>query len=359
MIINNLSLVNFRNYKSIDINFQKGINILVGNNGVGKTNIVEAINYLTLGKSFKTNNDGELINFDEEYLKINLEFVSKSKKTIQCIISKDSKKIIYNDYEIKRLSELNGKLISVLFTPIDVNLFKDSPSLRRRFLNIYISSFDNTYLKQLSMFNSLLKERNALLKSEVLDKNYLEIIDDKLIEISYPIMTKRKEIIKKLNLSINTIFQNIDDTSNEITLVYKTDLDEDNYQDYYQAMKRKYKDDFESDRRRKSTSRGIHHDDMVMLLNGREIALYGSQGQNRIGSLSLKLTMIELIRKEIAEDPIIILDDVLSELDMQHQTKLLEILKNYEQVFITCADNSLLVDNASIYKIENGKLIGR
>ncbi len=359
MIINNLSLVNFRNYQSLDINFQKGINILVGNNGVGKTNIVEAINYLTLGKSFKTNNDEELIKFDEEYLKINLEFVSKSKKTIQCVISKNSKKIIYNDYEIKKLSELNGKLISVLFTPIDVNLFKDSPALRRRFLNIYISSFDNSYLKQLSLFNNLLKERNALLKNERIDRNYLEIIDDKLIETSYPIMIKRKEIIKKLNLSINTIFQNIDSTSNEISLVYKTDLDLEDYQEYYQSMKRKYKEDFESDIRRKSTSRGIHHDDMIMLLNGREIGLYGSQGQNRIGSLSLKLTMIELIKQEIDEDPIIILDDVLSELDIEHQNKLLEILKNYEQVFITCADNSLLVDDASIYKIENGKLIGR
>jgi DNA replication and repair protein RecF len=359
MIINNLSLVNFRNYQSLDINFQKGINILSGNNGAGKTNIVEAINYLTLGKSFKTNNDEELINFNEEYLKINLEFVSKSKKTIQCIISKNSKKIIYNDYEIKRLSELNGKLISVLFTPIDVNLFKDSPSLRRRFLNIYISSFDNTYLKQLSIFNNLLKERNALLKSERIDRNYLEILDDKVIETSYPIMIKRKEIIKKLNLSINTIFQNIDSSSNEISLIYKTDLDLDNYQEYKETMKRQYKDDLQSDIRRKATSRGIHHDDMIMLLNGREIALYGSQGQNRIGSLSLKLTMIELIKKEIDEDPIIILDDVLSELDIQHQTKLLEILNNYEQVFITCADNSLLVDNASIYKIENGKLIGR
>lgn len=359
MIINNLSLVNFRNYKSLDINFSKGLNILSGSNGAGKTNIVEAINYLTLGKSFKTNNDEELISFDEEYLKINLEFVSKSKKKIQCIISKNTKKIIYNDYEIKKLSELNGKLVSVLFTPIDVNLFKDSPALRRKFLNISISSFDNVYLKELSLFNNLLKERNALLKNERIDKNYLGILDDKIIETSYPIMIKRKEIIEKLNLNLNNIFQNIDSNSNSIKLIYKTEEDVDEYARYYQVMKKKYLDDFESDTRRKSTSRGIHHDDMIMLLNGREIALYGSQGQNRISSLSLKLAMIELIRQEIGEDPIVILDDVLSELDELHQTKLLNILNNYEQVFITCADNSLLVDNASIYKIENGKLTGR
>ena len=171
MKINKLKLVNFRNYKETEIEFSKGVNIIVGDNGVGKTNLVEAIDFLTIGKSFKTNDELEMIRFEEEFAKVELDFFRKENKTIKWVISNAGKRFSYNDIELKKLTELNGKLVDVLFVPEDVSFFKDNPSNRRRFLDLNISFLNKEYLKDLSLYKKLLKERNTLLKEE---KNVIE-----------------------------------------------------------------------------------------------------------------------------------------------------------------------------------------
>lgn len=360
MKINKLNLVNFRNYENVEVEFQKGVNIILGDNGVGKTNLVEAIDYLTLGKSFKTSDEKELIRFSQEFSRIELEFEEKEKTILKAVISKDGKKISYNDIELKKLSELSGKLIDVLFVPEDVGFFKGSPSERRRFLDINLSSLSSTYLLDLSTYKKLLKERNAILKEEMVDKTYVEIIDKKMIEIQYRLVTHRKKIISKLNSVINEKYQNLDNSTNKVKLVYLTEVENVNSkEEYVKEMTRRYKEEFESDVKRKVTSIGIHRDNLLMFLNGREIGVYGSQGQNRLGTLSLKLSMFEILKEELKEEPIVILDDVLSELDNDHQKRLIGELLKIEQVFITCAKEEFEFENCSTHVVTKNSVIRR
>lgn len=360
MKINKLKLVNFRNYKETEIEFSKGVNIIVGDNGVGKTNLVEAIDFLTIGKSFKTNDELEMIRFEKEFAKVELDFFRKEKKNIKCVISNAGKRFLYNDIELKKLTELNGKLVDVLFVPEDVSFFKDNPSNRRRFLDLNISFLNKEYLKDLSLYKKLLKERNTLLKEENVDRNYISVIDQQMIEVQYRIITHRKEMVRKLNLLINDKFQNLDQGNNYVSLIYETVYS--NLQDYGRFKERLleiYEEEFETDLRRKSTSRGIHHDNLIMLLNGREIGVYGSQGQNRLGALSLKLSILEILKRELNEEPIVILDDVLSELDVKHQQKLIEELTKIEQVFITCAKEDYYFKDCSTYVVTKDSVIRR
>ena len=360
MKINKLKLVNFRNYKETEIEFSKGVNIIVGDNGVGKTNLVEAIDFLTIGKSFKTNDELEMIRFEKEFAKVELDFFRKEKKNIKCVISNAGKRFLYNDIELKKLTELNGKLVDVLFVPEDVSFFKDNPSNRRRFLDLNISFLNKEYLKDLSLYKKLLKERNTLLREENVDRNYISVIDEQMIEVQYRIITHRKEMVRKLNLLINDKFQNLDQGNNYVSLIYETVYS--NLQDYGRFKERLleiYEEEFETDLRRKSTSRGIHHDNLIMLLNGREIGVYGSQGQNRLGALSLKLSILEILKRELNEEPIVILDDVLSELDVKHQQKLIEELTKIEQVFITCAKEDYYFKDCSTYVVTKDSVIRR
>ena len=360
MKINKLKLVNFRNYKETEIEFSKGVNIIVGDNGVGKTNLVEAIDFLTIGKSFKTNDELEMIRFEEEFAKVELDFFRKENKTIKCVISNAGKRFSYNDIELKKLTELNGKIVDVLFVPEDVSFFKDNPSNRRRFLDLNISFLNKEYLKDLSLYKKLLKERNTLLKEEKVDKNYISVINEQMIEVQYRIIAHRKEMVRKLNLLINDKFQNLDQGNNYVSLIYETVYS--NLQDYGRFKERLseiYEEEFETDLRRKSTSRGIHHDNLIMLLNGREIGVYGSQGQNRLGALSLKLSILEILKRELNEEPIVILDDVLSELDINHQQKLIEELTKIEQVFITCAKEDYYFKDCSTYVVTKDSVIRR
>lgn len=360
MKINNLKLVNFRNYDQVEVEFSKGVNIIIGDNGGGKTNLVEAIDFLTIGKSFKTLDEKEMIKFEQDYLKINVELQRREKMNLQCVISKAGKKISYNDIELKKLSELNGKLVDVLFVPEDVSFFKDNPSNRRRFLDLNISFLNKEYLSDLSQYKKLLKERNTILKEEKVDKDYILVINKQMIDVQFRIITHRKEMVRKLNFLINDKFQNLDQGNNYVSLIYETLYNNlDDYGRFKERLMKIYEEDFETDLKRKSTSRGIHHDNLLMLLNGREIGVYGSQGQNRLGTLSLKLSMFEILKKEMKEEPIVILDDVLSELDVHHQQKLIEELMKIEQVFITCAKEDYYFKNCATYVVTNNSVIRR
>ena len=360
MKINKIELINFRKYEECKIEFNKGINLITGMNGVGKTNVVEAIDFLSIGKSFKTNNDEEMIKFKEKFARIEMEFEKdKSKKEYKAIISSSGKKIHFNEIELKKLSELSGNLLTVVFQPEDVLFFKDSPGVRRKFLDLNISGIFNEYMKELLKYKNLLKERNFALKEENVDLIYLETLEEQLCEPQFKIMNYRKKIIEELNENIEDVFNELDEKNKKVKLRYITFVKENEFDKYKDRVLKMYQQNREVDLKRKATSIGIHHDDIKMYLDEKEIGVYASQGQNRIGALSLKLSMFNVIKKYTDEDAIVILDDVLSELDEKHQIKLIAKLINFEQVFITCAKENIRIQNCTTYVIKENKVTRR
>lgn len=351
MRVTNLKLFNFRNYTNIDVNFEKGINLIYGLNASGKTNLVEAISLLSIGKSFRTNNEFSLIKKEEEFARVESVFFRKKENCLKLILSKEGKNVEHNDIKLNRLSELTGLLITLTFIPSDVSMFKESPSVRRKFLDINLSSLYRGYIKALSEYRNFLKQRNALLKEEFVDITYLEVIEESSYQCQHLISSYRYKLIKQLEEKINLVFKELDSNQNDLKIKYISNFTPNKtFEEFKEEAKRKYLKERETDLRKKSTTIGVHHDDFEIYLNDLEVGLYASQGQNRLVSLSLKLALARLIKELIKEDPVIILDDVLSELDEVHQTRLIEELRSYEQVFITSAKDEN-IKNISKYNV--------
>lgn len=360
MKISKFKLINFRNYLEAETIFNEGVNLITGTNGQGKTNIVEAIDFLTVGKSFKTNSDSELIHFKEKYARIEIELQrANDKKEISAVITNAGKKITCNGIELKKLSELSGILLSVIFTPEDVLFFKDSPSVRRRYIDINLSSLFKEYMKELLNYKNILKERNTLLKENNIDLLYLETIEERLCEPQYKIINYRQKLVDELNMHVQAIFDELDNSERKVKIKYFTFAKEKDYSLFKEKLMNLYKENREGDMKRKATSIGIHHDDIKMYLDEKDVGTYASQGQNRISALSLKLSMFNVIKKYTKEDAVVILDDVLSELDEQHQIRLLAKLRNFEQVFITCAKENFRVERCTTYVIKENKITRR
>ncbi len=359
MRVNHLNLINFRNYQKVNIDIDNGINLIYGDNASGKTNLVEAISFVSLGKSFRTNDDSKLIMHQNENARIELEYFSKKKNYLDVILTKEGKTVYHNDIKLERLSELNGLFITITFTPEDVLLFKDSPSVRRKFLNIACSNLYRGYIKQLSDYKNVLKQRNALLKDEIIDERLLEIFNDGMIDNQYQIISCRYQILKRLEEKLNLMVKKFTNINGMIKVKYQCDFDlYDSIADFRKNVLDIYNQDKEQDIKRKATSRGVHHDDFTVYLDSKEVADFASQGQNRLIALCLKLSYGELIKEQINENPVIILDDVLSELDNQHQKKLIDILTEYEQVFITSAEDEN-IEGINKYQIIDGTVLRR
>lgn len=355
MIIEKIKLTNFRNYKKIDLTFNKGLNLFYGSNGSGKTNLVEAIYFLSLTKSFRTNNELDLINLEENDFALINAYIEKGKnyKKIDVFISKNGKKISLDNKNITRISELSNEVNILYFLPRDVNLFKESPKVRRNFFNIAISKQFKEYLKLLNSYEKILKNRNELLKEENVDLKLLDVYTDQLISYSKNIYKYRKDYFLKLNVFLPDIYKKISMKQSLIHLVYLPFVND--LENYNSIAKEKYKEALENDLKNKRTTIGIHLEDFYILLDKKNITLYGSQGENRMAVLSLKLVPYFLINEK-ENKPIIILDDVLSELDEINKTNLLNFLKTFEQVFIT---STYKIDQKDItnYLIKNNSVL--
>ena len=333
MIIESLKLNNFRNFKTLNIHFTKGINFLYGKNGSGKTNVVEAIYFFYLTKSFRTNNYLQLIKINNEFSVINGIFnegMMKYKIDIQ--LSKDGKKVLVNNKNITKISELSNLLDIIYFIPKEVNLFKESPKVRRNFLNLSISKFDDNYLYNLQNYEKVLKERNDLLKEDNFDENLIKIYDEQIAKFSFYIYKIRKKYVLELNKYLSSIYTKISGNNEELKLHYVPYINEN--ENYLKVFKEIYSSNLENDKKYKRTTEGIHLEDIYLTLNDKNLSFFGSQGENRTAILSLKLAPYFLINEE-NKKPIIILDDVLSELDSSRKTKFIELLKKFNQVFIT------------------------
>ena len=342
MIIKSVSLSNFRNYESLDLAFDTGTNILYGDNAQGKTNILESLYVSGTTKSHKGSKDKEMIRFQEREAHIRTIVEKKGiEYQLDLHLKKNrSKGIAINKVPIKKASELFGILNLVFFSPEDLGIIKNGPSERRRFLDFELCQLDKIYLYNLTKYNKVLVQRNKLLKELNFRpdlKDTLPLWDEQLIQYGEKIIARRSVFLEELNEIIYGIHKNITGKKEELFLTYEPDCQKDHMREgLAQALQR--------DLKLCSTSAGPHRDDMSFLVNGTDIRTYGSQGQQRTSALSLKLSEIELVKKTIHDTPILLLDDVLSELDSNRQNYLLNGIHDI-QAMITCTGLDEFVKN--------------
>lgn len=348
MIVKNLTLKNFRNHHYLTYEFQKGINLIVGPNGAGKTNIVEAIYYLSLVRSFRTPDEPNLIQKGKESGEIS-SVINEGDivRKIKVNLSKEGRRVLLNNKPISKLSDLAKCVNVVLFEPKDVLLFRGLPKARRNFLDINISKRSPVYLDAISRYEKILKERNELLKQDNPDKTLLETTTDLLVKLSAPIVSYRQMYVKDINDILIKITRALTGEEEKIEILYTPFVPYD--KEFQKNAKDAFTKGLESDLKRKATSIGVHREDFSVSLNGRDIAMFGSQGENRLVALALKLSPYFLIEDK-DKRPIVVLDDVLSELDQNHQERLIKFLRKFEQVFITSTHSD--IKDVALYQLK-------
>ena len=359
MQITELKLNNFRNYSGQIFAFCSTKNIIIGNNGEGKTNIVEAIYYLSITKSFRTMNDDIDIKEGEEFGSVEGTIKDKIINKYKVVLNKTGKKVFIDQNQIQRLSDFISKVNIVLFNPEDLKLIKDNPSTHRKLINMELSILNNNYLKALSSYNKILKQRNTYLKSMMINgmvpKDYLDILTNKLIDCGIQINELREKFINQINEYLNLNYQKI--TKKEgLTLKYVSDyanLSKEEILKRYNTMHKK-------DVNYGKTHFGIHLDDFIFFYNNHYAKDYLSEGEQKNAIVSFKLAEVSVFQKETGTMPILILDDLFSELDKEKITKILRFLKKGIQIFITTTDlekvDERILKNSKIFMIKGNKI---
>ena len=350
MILTKLKLNNFRNYQNLEINFTNGVNYILGENASGKTNLVEAIYFLSITRSFKTSNPIDLIKNNENYFYINGELLNNNyQNNLEIYFDKIGKKIKINKTKIDKISELSKYVNVLVFTPKDTFLLKEPPKTRRFFLNLNISKTYKEYTSCLINYEKILKERNLILKNKDVNKIYLNTLTKQLIKYSKEIYLYRKKYIDELNKQIDYVYKNLDMKNNYINIKYLSFIND--FENYENIAIKKYQESLTNDINKQVTNIGVHKEDFLIELQNKDVGKYGSQGENRLVTLSLILSNY-FINSEFDIKPIVILDDVLSELDNYHEELLIKFLKEFEQVFITGTKENILLKN-NCYQISN------
>lgn len=355
MIIKSIELQNFRNYEDLNISFDEGTNIFYGDNAQGKTNILEAAYLSGTTKSHKCSKDKEMIRFGEQESHIRTVVVKKDKEyQIDMHLKNNrSKGIAINKVPIKKASELFGILNMVFFSPEDLNIIKNGPAERRRFLDSELCQLDKIYLSDLTTYNKILNQRNKLLKDMVYRpdlKDTLPVWDMQLVETGRKIIRRRKQFVDELNEIVHDIHYRISGEKEDLLLQYEPSIEDIFFEDELSRVK-------ERDMRQCMTSVGPHRDDLLFSIGEVDIRKFGSQGQQRTSALSLKLSEIELVKRSIHDTPVLLLDDVLSELDSNRQNYLLNSIYD-TQTLITCTGLDEFVKNRfqinKIFKVVQG-----
>ena len=353
MYIDRIQLNNFRNYKKLDISLNKNIDIIYGDNAQGKTNILEAIFLCSFGKSFRTTKEKEMIKFDENNAVVEVQYKRKDREGKIKIEIGEKKKITLNGIKIKKLSELLGNINIVIFTPDDIDILKNGPANRRRFLDMMIGQLRPNYVYNLNMYLKTIEQRNNYLRQireENKPEEMLDIWDEKLIEYGEKIYSYREEFIQKIINKINEIHSKITDSKEILKINYISDCN--SKEEYLKLLKARRKLDIIKG----FTTKGIHRDDFVIYINGKEVNTYGSQGQNRTVILSLKLAELNVIYDEIGEYPILLLDDFMSELDEKRRKNFLSNIRD-TQVILTGTEKIDLPNlEYNLYNVKKGEI---
>lgn len=375
MYIETIELKDFRNYEYLKTSFDKHINLIYGDNAQGKTNILEAIYMASTTKSHRATKDEELIrieNFDEsEYLD---DFLNSSLTDahIKLIVQKEftsdridihikknkNKGIAINGIPLKKSSDLFGYLQVVFFYPEDLDIIRRGPNVRRHFLDIDISRVDKVYLNSLIDYNKLLESRNKLLKyisfrNREGDRNTLDIINTQIVEYGKNVITGRKNYIDKINILIKKIHKDLSGDKEELKIIYQPSTDLNSFRENLEK-------NIERDIKTGMTGLGPHRDDFTFFINGKDVKKFGSQGQKRTAALSLKLAQIDIAKSETGEMPVLLLDDVLSELDSSRQEYLLKYIGNM-QTIITCTGQDEWIKSRmsvdKVFRVNRGQVI--
>jgi len=357
MIIKSLELSNFRNYDFLTLDFDKGTNILFGNNAQGKTNILEAIYLSATTKSHKGSKDSEIVNFDEEegHIRTLLEKDGMDYRIDMHLRKSKSKGIAINCERIKKASDLIGLLNVVFFSPEDLNIIKDGPAYRRRFVDMELCQLDQFYIYNLNNYNKIINQRNKLLKDLYFNPSLRETLmiwDTQLESYGSKIIERRIHFTAQLNEIMKDIHYKLSGGLENIEIIYEPNV---SAEEIGTELKKAQDRDIKS----KSTSVGPHRDDFAFMVNGIDIRKFGSQGQQRTAALSLKLAEIELVKRITKDIPVLLLDDVLSELDSNRQNYLLNSIGDI-QTIITCTGLDEFVNNRfmidKVYKIVAGSV---
>ena len=358
MYIKKLKIKSFRNIEELELNLNKNINIFIGNNAQGKTSILESIYVLALTKGSRSLDDFELINKNSDFLKINGEVINdKSNHNLEIVLKKQEKILKINKKIENKLSNYISYLNIIMFSPEDLDIIKKSPSIRRNLLNIELCQLFSNYMKVLNEYNKILKIRNEYIRKnyENIDKDYFDIITDKLIDREIVIMEYREKFIENINNNIDKIFNKIM-KNGKLFIKYEKNI---NFSSKKEIVKF-YKDNYLNEIYKKVTLYGIHRDDISFYLDDNDLKLYGSQGQQRVAILAFKLSEIKLFKETKKTYPILLLDDIFSELDIEKRNKLLKFVKSNIQFIITTTDikniSEKIVEQASIFKIKNGNI---
>lgn len=361
MFIKQLSLYDFRNYERLTVDFSKRINLIIGKNAQGKTSLIEAIYALSTTKSHRTNKDLQMVRLNEEFSRINVVVDAQEQFDLSLVISKKGKKAKYNGIDFRLLSEYVGKLKVVFFAPEDLLMIKGSPTVRRRFLNMAIGQIDSIYLHHLSQYNKILKQRNELLKNFIENESnqlMLEVLTDQLIPHLVYISKKRMWFLSTLERHASRIHQHVTDSKEFLSLKYISSLKLEEWNET--EILCKYEANYVSDKRMRTTTLGIHRDDFFIEVDGMDASDFASQGQQRTAILSMKFAEIDLIYEVSGVYPILLLDDVLSELDASRQNKLLSATNEKVQTFITTTSmdeiNDELIETADIFEVNEAEI---
>lgn len=363
MIVKELNLKNFRNYEKETFKFDDKVNIIYGNNAQGKTNILEGIYIFSLGKSNRASKDTEIINFGKDEAQAEIKFSDSIREnTAKINISKTKRKSIFvNDIAVKKNSELVGKFSGVYFGPEYLDLIKGGPKKRRKNIDIIISQLKVSYFSALSEIKNILEQKSAVLKSEKQDKLIISVLNEKLVLNSLIICKLRFEYLRRIEEKAKILQREISSEKEIFNIRYISPLgilerfDEDRF---LEGMNQKLESSYQKELFLRECIVGPHRDDIEFRINGLEVKNFGSQGQQKTAVLVQKIAEVELFKEEKGEYPVLLLDDIMSELDIKRREFVTDKIKNM-QIFITCTEKEKFdtFRRGKFFEIENGKVI--
>ncbi len=358
MTINNITLKGFRNYINKTVSFSDNINIFIGENAQGKTNLLEAVYFLSCGKSFRTQKDTDLIAFGQQKAYIKAEYESSSVKgQTEALLLRDGRKSInVNHTPIKKMTELFGNILTVIFSPEELKIVKESPSLRRKFLDMEISKIKPSYLYDLQNYEKALASKNALLRSDMKEgqiKKLASVFNIQIAEYGEQIVKRRKAFIEKLDEKAGVIHKKLTDNKENLGIKYRPCIEQENIKE---SLYKKLESSIMSEIENGYTLYGPHREDIVFVVNGKDAKIFASQGQQRTAMLSVKLCVANIIKEILNDTPVMLLDDVLSELDKPHHIALFESIKDMQAIVTTALETPKYIKGMHIseHRVING-----
>ncbi|MEA5026868.1 MAG: DNA replication/repair protein RecF [Erysipelotrichaceae bacterium] len=360
MIIENIRLRNFRNYTDCEVNLSQGINVFIGDNAQGKTNLLESISFISATRSFRTNTDQDMIKCGEEFAQVVVAVRDgENQLKLSGLIMNEGKQLSIQRQSVKRTSDFVGILNAIVFAPDDLELFDGAPRIRRRLCDLEIGKVNKEYMRKLNLYQKTLKERNNFLKAPIDDDAYLEVLTDTLIDLQVFLIDERQKFINKMNEYISSLYQLLSNTDGAVRIEYLAPVEI--LPNTEAALKDKYRRNMDRDKIQKQTQIGIHKDDLEFYLDGHAVTAYASQGQRRMIVLAIKTALIRYVYEKKGTYPVLLLDDVLSELDSERKRLLFTLVPRTVQTVITTTDidevKEYLPLRSRIFRISNGMII--